>query len=298
VLSPDDAYLRGVAWSPDGSKVAAGGGMDVHLWDVSSGQVIGTWHGHTGPIYGMAWSPRTNLLASSSADGTVRLWNGADGSTVRVLRDPAISPVSVNWSPTGATLAVGSFNGSVALVEADTGSISVLPGGPPRQNARGSNPYAVYGVSWSPDGTRLVSTRYDGYIFVWDVHSTRALATLRVDSLPNAVVWSPDGNRFASSHDDGTVHFWDGTTYEAGMTLSVALDQDGWAFPMAWSPDGQLLAVARQTGLVQWWDTSSAKQLAALSGHVGGVWAIGWSPDGTRVASASDDTTVRLWGIR
>src|SRR5262249_38917974 len=53
VLRPNDYYLRGVAWSPDGRRVAAGGARNLHLWDIASGQVVGTWRGHTGQLYGM-----------------------------------------------------------------------------------------------------------------------------------------------------------------------------------------------------------------------------------------------------
>jgi WD40 repeat protein len=225
-------------------------------------------------IYGMAWSPRTNLLASASGDGTVRIWSGADGSTARVLRGPALAPLSVAWSPSGDVLAIGNFDGTLALIETQTGSVLTTLSGPPLAASRGDYPYAAYGVSWAPDGKRLASTRYDRYVLVWDAHSNKVLAALSVDSQPNAVAWSPDGARFASSHDDGTVRLWNGASYAAGATLAAPDDAAGWAFPLAWSPDGQLLAAARDSGLVQWWDVSRAQQVAALEGHDAGAWAM------------------------
>ena len=58
MLQPNDSLLRGVAWSPDAAHVAAGGGKNVHLWNVTTGQTQGTWTGHSGQIYGMAWSAK------------------------------------------------------------------------------------------------------------------------------------------------------------------------------------------------------------------------------------------------
>ncbi len=47
----------------------------VRLWDAASGQALQTLQGHTGWIWSVCFSPAGQALASSSVDGTIKLWD-------------------------------------------------------------------------------------------------------------------------------------------------------------------------------------------------------------------------------
>ena len=58
-------WLRRVAWSPDGTRVA-GGGDDgsVSLWEATDGTPPQQLSGHQGAVMNVAWSPDGRRLAS------------------------------------------------------------------------------------------------------------------------------------------------------------------------------------------------------------------------------------------
>ena len=68
--------LISVAYSPDGSVLAAGGVFTtVQLWDTASWKQEATLRGHPSLIYGLAFSPDSSTLASGDGDGVVLLWD-------------------------------------------------------------------------------------------------------------------------------------------------------------------------------------------------------------------------------
>jgi WD40 repeat protein len=85
--------LRGITnvilFSPDSRSLLAarsyGKEYDVQIWDVETGNGLGTVSGHTKPIESLAFSPNDNILATGSQDGTVLLW---DWDKIRVKEVP------------------------------------------------------------------------------------------------------------------------------------------------------------------------------------------------------------------
>ncbi len=203
----------------------------------------------------------------------------------------------VAWSPDGRRIACGTQTGDVLLWDAGSGARLGTWSGPPEgQGQGGFYPFAVWGVAWSPDGRQIVSTRYDGFVIVWDAATGASKAIPKSDSQPNTVAWAANGLRFALTDDQGKVVLWSGATAQRSASLERH-DEAGWAYGLAWAPDSSMVASSRESGLLQLWDTQTNNELIALQAHGEAVWGLCWSPDGLRLASASDDGTARLWGV-
>jgi WD40 repeat protein len=300
-------WVRGVAWSPDGTLLAAGSGEpapagprkqghgEVKVWDAQTGKVVLTLQGHpdlTDVLSEVAWSPDGRRLAGGSLpDGTVRIWDTRSGR--EVLGFPGGFFGSFHWSPDGRRLAVSS-NGEdwsvVHIRDAGTGQTTMTLEGHGR----------LGGVAWSPDGTRLAAGSNDRTITVWDAGTRQEVLTLFGHTGEvTAVAFSPDGSRLASGASDtggrgnaSELKVWDVTPERTVRTLRGHTDQ---VWRVAFSPDGARLASASGDGTVRVWDANAGQEVLALRGHTDAVTSVAFSPDGSRLASASDDKTVKVW---
>ena len=119
-----DYDVRSVAFSPDSTTLASGGGFydrTVLLWDVKTGTLKNILKGHSGAIVSLAFSPDGTTLASGSHDGTVLLWHH--------IHSEAMPPVFTEGTSATRTIAENTAAGvnistPVAATDADDDTLT------------------------------------------------------------------------------------------------------------------------------------------------------------------------------
>jgi len=107
--------IHSVAFSPDGSLLAASSHAAIRLWDMKKKKAIGDeFCGHTSSIGDMKFSPNGKWLASASWDGTARIWQIPSGRQA-ILIDADVDRVScIDFTPDGQ-LVTANWDGTVHL---------------------------------------------------------------------------------------------------------------------------------------------------------------------------------------
>ncbi|MGH8886638.1 MAG: AAA family ATPase [Egibacteraceae bacterium] len=280
-------WIRSVAWSPDGRRIAtASADRTARVWDAETGAQLTALRGHEDWVVGVGWSPDGQRIATVSRDRTVRVWDAEAGTELAVLRGHDDGVEWVAWSPDGRRIATASYDRTVRIwnAEADI-ALAVL---------RGHEDW-VGGVAWSPDGRRIATASGDRTARVWDVESGIELAVLRGhEDWVRGVGWPPDGRRIVTASGDRTARVWD---VESGAPLAVLRGHDDMVEGVAWAPDGRRIVTASSDRTVRVWDVESGVELMVLRGHQNGVEWVAWSPDIRQIATASRDRTARVWDV-
>ncbi len=262
-------------------------------------------------------------VVTTSADGTVKLWNTNIDTDRLALDDTAEGHVI--FSPDGAQILTISNNNSVRFWDAQSGeedesqettvqegvigefvalspdgtrlAVDTVSNGTEVFSADYSEYFVVdgYAPAWSPDGKRIVTVGTDKTAAIWDASDGTELLTLSGHTGEvNRAVWSPDGTRILTASHDETARVWDASTGNLLLTLS---GHDDNVVDATYSPDGKYIVTASWDGTARVWDASSGDLLLTLKGHTGPVVSAVWSPNGKRILTASRDRTARVWDV-
>ena len=68
----DRKQVTDFSFSPDGTRLAAGGDGRIWIYDVASGAQFAMLSGYTEKVRALAFAPDNSLLASGSEDNTLR----------------------------------------------------------------------------------------------------------------------------------------------------------------------------------------------------------------------------------
>ncbi len=282
------------AFSPDGSRFVtadpgttfaggiAEGGARVYS---SSGEELLVLRGHSGRTVEAYYSPDGTMIATTSLDGTARLWDAATGTTIRVLEAADTELFGADFSPDGQLFAVGGFDGVVRLWSTTTGEVRTL---------LVTDAPAPGDVSLS--GTGLVAVAADmAGAFVMDAASGEQILHLTGHRDGTCrVEFSPDDTLLATSSQDGTAKLWDLAT---GNELRSLTGHAGPVCGMAFSPDGARLATAGEDGTARVWDVATGEELLVISGHATGIGGVAFDPTGRLMATAGGDGFTKVWDV-
>ena len=240
--------LSEVTISPDGTRLAAASGAGIWIYNAETGEELSLLTegmllaGTTLITTSVAFSQDGEMLASGSADGSVRVWDMKTGFIFRTFYQHSSSVISVAFSQDGKMLASGSRDGGIRLYDIETGTV----------RSSGHGQFSdVNSVAFSPDAKTLASGGEDGTVRLWNlekdaIQGTRILHRGVHHNIVYSVAFSPDGKVLASGSSSGGIDLWDARTGGHQHTFTGDHGSSHHVFSSAasvtFSPDGKTLA--------------------------------------------------------
>lgn len=196
-----DQPCRAVEYSQDGSLLFAGNDLGKLLVFGNEPSQSRSLPIHQGPILALSLDPTGNILATASADSSLKLFSVPELELLREIRGHEGAVQDVEFSPhDNDVLASCSADGTIRLWSASTGqSIAVARAGDS----------SVNDVAFKASGKTLVSVSTSGQVRIWN-DQLQPLASLPSSSSKvNAVAWSQSGSRIATGGSDAVVRLYD-----------------------------------------------------------------------------------------
>ena len=313
---PATEFVRAVAISPDGQRIAAGhSDGKVELLRAETGEALAVLEPVlSDDVWNLAFSPDGARLAGLGHDGKLVLWKlGDGGEMVRVAGPldalPAHGEVmhdfpfgsELSWSPTGERLIAGDTSGANSLWSPEGELILRWTVSDPR-----GDPQLV----WSSDGERLLTA--DGSELQVRSAKTGALlgdgdgpARIQCTQPIVAVALHPDGQLAATGHVNSTLKLW---SLESGELLfeqqyldRFIPEEEDEVAAIAFSPSGAQMALSIREGSHVWIVDVETKQRLWVSEFLGAhffeVMQLRWSPDSSRLWFVFQCGRARLYCV-
>jgi WD40 repeat protein len=238
-------WVEHVAWSTDGSQIAAACGRRALVWS-AEGNVFDEGAPHPSTIAGLAWNPAGDDLAVCCYGG-VHLRGLRSGARAHLPFKGSL--ISIAWSPRGKVIACGSQDCSVHFWRLTSGNDSEMTGYPLKPRA----------LSWDSAGTLLATTGAP-VICVWrfEERGPEGTSPIQLDAHASPcveVAFAPRGGVLASGDRGGTIYLWNPKRNRRPFgtaALPAAITRLGWSL------DGDVLFGADSEGNVGAWRASRA----------------------------------------
>jgi WD40 repeat protein len=254
-------YSFALAFSPDGSRLAAGGGDNtIQMWDTNTGQRLYTLSGQA-YSYALAFSPNGQWLAvGSRLDNSLKIWDVATGQVVRTLPTSTQGTrriESIAFSPAGDKLLIDYMWDLWQVWDANTGQLlEAFDKTPPDDFIFAGSQLFVSGA---------IQTT----IWQWQPATGQLVLRITLPTQPPVAV-SSDGKMLATGRDDFTIQIFNTVT---GRPVSSLAGHAGRVTGLAFSPDGTILASSGEKQLsgsgpgsnseLRLWQVSTGKLLSA-----------------------------------
>lgn len=180
--TPSSRQFVSLAADQSGEVICAGtlDSFEIFVWSMKTGRLLDVLSGHEGPVHGLMFSPTNAILASSSWDRTVRLWDVFEGKGAVETFPHTHEVLTLVYRPDGRQLASSTLDGQIHFWDPIDGVLMYtiegrrdIAGGrlmtDRRSAANSSSGKCFTTLCYSADGSYILAAGTSKYICMYDV---------------------------------------------------------------------------------------------------------------------------------
>ncbi|VIO92162.1 platelet-activating factor acetylhydrolase IB alpha subunit, putative [Brugia malayi] len=275
--------------------------------------------GHRSPITRVIFHPVYSIIASSSEDSTIKVWDFETGDFERSLKGHTDAVQDLAFDISGKLLASCSADMTIKIWEfvQTFDCMKTLKG----------HDHNISSIAFLPSGDHLLSASRDHLIKMWEVTTGYCVRTFAGhNEWVRMVRVHHDGNIFASCSNDQTICVWNTLSKECKIQFC---DHEHVVECIQWAPDkalryvveaehenasqmngdakksdsiiapkiGPILVSGSRDKTIKFFDINAGCCLFTLIGHDNWVRGLRFHPAGKYLLSVADDKTLRVWAI-
>lgn len=225
----------------------------IKSWKIAGDVPVRNLAGHGNLVDAVGFSPDGHTLASSSHDGTIRLWSPHDGKQMGEVKLAPQPLYCLAWRGDGKQVAIGSFDHTIRLINVADKKVERDIKGYDEKSAVNGHNDAVYSVAYAGND-QLYSAGADGKIKLWNLGDGGMAKTFVDPALKdkaqrdfiNTIKLTKDGKKLIAVGNGGWVTIWN--TSDGKMLHSQKLPVG--LYGLSIHPDGNSFATGNMNGTI------------------------------------------------
>ncbi|TYJ31765.1 hypothetical protein E1A91_A06G222200v1 [Gossypium mustelinum] len=270
-------------FSSDGKLLAIAGREEkVLFWNTEDHNKFVTGESHSLPISDVRFKPNSTMVATSSYDKTVQIWDSAEaGKSPLKLQGHGDHVLSLDFHPRRMNLLCSSDrNNEIRFWDINQGSWTHIFKGATKQ------------VRFEPRNGKLLATSSGNVVNVFDVQTYKLYAVFKEhDKEVQSICWDPDGKHIISISED-SARLWSVSERKSLHELSSTGNIFQCCTFHPWNWKFWIIGGYRSFEL---WNPFESNKTLTIDAHKELVSSLATSIEPEMVASTSYDKSVKLW---
>ncbi|VDD76608.1 unnamed protein product [Mesocestoides corti] len=264
----NDSQVNALAFTSDGSYLAAAGFGKIRIYDVFGGAspvtVLAEFSKNVNVV---GHDLRGNWMFSGGEDKVAKIFDWRNPThNSRSVTGTCNSSSSINsmvLHPNQLEILFSNDNGEVYFWDLRNGQVNIMcpdiRGGP------------VHSIAINAEGTSLAAANASGCIIVWSLACSMAFKPTKKhsskvhSSYALKCEFSPDSTLLATCGADGKVNLLRTADYSVTGSLRASTDRY-WAWDCAFSADSRYLVSAHSDGIARLWNLEDSQNNGLVSG--------------------------------